>query len=351
MKRKFLPIALALVSSASLFGQSQRMVFVEEFTQASCGPCASANPAFTKLLMDNASKVNFLKYQTSWPGTDPMNKQNPTDVKTRVTYTGADKVGVPYAVQDGAVVKGGGYDGAPAGLTKAKIDAEYAIASPFSMKLDYWFNKANDSIFIKCKITCTQAATMTTPKLQVAMMEKLITFASAPGSNGEKAFEHVMRKMYPDANGSSLATNWTVGQTITLDFKGAIPSYIYKKTEIAAIAWIQDDANKNVKQSIYAPVPTSIPTSVDEEATATLNLNAYPNPSNGAVNINFEAVSSANYSVKIINAIGQVVYEEALSNFKGIYTKQIDIQKYGKGVYMLNIGNGEVQQVQKLVVY
>ena len=161
MKRKFLPIALALVSSASLFGQSQRMVFVEEFTQASCGPCASANPAFTKLLMDNASKVNFLKYQTSWPGTDPMNKQNPTDVKTRVTYTGADKVGVPYAVQDGAVVKGGGYDGAPAGLTKAKIDAEYAIASPFSMKLDYWFNKANDSIFIKCKITCTQAATMT----------------------------------------------------------------------------------------------------------------------------------------------------------------------------------------------
>jgi hypothetical protein len=349
MKRKLLPIAF-LMGSAPVFAQTPRMVFVEEFTQASCGPCAQANPSFTKLLTDNASKVNFIKYQTSWPGTDPMNKQNPTDVATRVTYTGAGSVGVPYAVMDGAVVKGGGYDGAPGGLTQAKITAEAAITSPFEMKLYHQFNAANDSIFITVKVTCTQASTMTTPKLQVSMMEKMITFTTAPGSNGEKAFEHVMRKMYPSASGTAMATTWTVGQTQTFTFKGAIPTYIYKKTEIATIAWIQDDKDKNVKQSVFNPTANSIPTGIADVA-ASINLNAYPNPSNGLMNVYFESASSANYNVRITNAIGQVVYEETLSNFNGIYSKELDLTKYGKGVYVLSVANSAVQQVQKLVVY
>lgn len=350
MKKKLLPIAF-LMGSASVFAQTPRMVFVEEFTQASCGPCAQANPSFTKLLTDNASKVNFIKYQTSWPGTDPMNKQNASEVATRVTYTGAGNVGVPFAVQDGASVQGGGYEGAPGGLTQAKINTEAAIVSPFEMKLYHSFNTANDSIFITCVVTCSQASTMTTPKLQVAMMEKTITFTSAPGSNGEKVFEHVMRKMYPSASGTTMATTWTKGQTQTFTFKGAIPSYIYKKSEIATIAWIQDDKDKNVKQSVYNPVANSIPTGITDVAAASINLNAYPNPSDGLMNVYFESAGSANYSVKITNAIGQVVYEEALSNYSGVYFKQLDLSKYGKGVYVLSVGNSAVQQVQKLVVY
>jgi hypothetical protein len=350
MKRKLLPIAF-LLGSAAAFGQTTRMVFVEEFTQASCGPCASANPSFTKLLVDNASKVNFIKYQTSWPGTDPMNAQNKTDVATRVTYTGAGSVGVPYAVMDGAVVKGGGYDGAPGGLTQAKINTEAAITSPFEMKLYHWFNTANDSIYISCTITCSQDITMTTPKLQVSMMEKLITFSSAPGSNGEKAFEHVMRKMYPSASGTTMPTVWTKGQKQTFTFKGAIPTYIYKKSEIATIAWIQDDNTKNVKQSIFNPTANSIPTGITDVAATSINLNAYPNPSNGLMNVYFESAASANYSVRIMNAIGQIVYEENISNFNGIYSKELDLTKFGKGVYILSVTNSAVQQVQKLAVY
>jgi hypothetical protein len=349
MKRKLLPIAF-LIGSASVFGQSQRMVFVEEFTQASCGPCAQANPSFTKLLTDNASKVNFLKYQTSWPGVDPMNKQNATEVATRVTYTGAGAVGVPFAVQDGISVAGGGYEGAPGGLTQAKINTEAAIASPFDMKLYHSFNTNNDSIFITCVVTCTQATTMTTPKLEVAMMEKTITFTSAPGSNGEKVFEHVMRKMFPGASGATIPTTWTKGQTQTFTYKGVIPTYIYKKTEIATIAWIQDDKDKSVKQSVFNPTANSIPTGIPD-VTASINLNAYPNPSNGFMNVYFESANSANYSVKVMNTIGQVVYEETLPNFNGIYSKELDLTKYGKGIYVLSVTNSAVKQVQKLVVY
>jgi hypothetical protein len=87
----------------------------EEFTNASCGPCASQNPAFDALLSANASKCTSIKYHTNWPGVDPMNAQNPTDVGTRVTYYNV--TGVPYAVMDGSPITGSNYLGAPANLT------------------------------------------------------------------------------------------------------------------------------------------------------------------------------------------------------------------------------------------
>jgi PKD repeat protein len=225
-----------------LSAQTQRMVFYEEFTQASCAPCAAANPAYNALLASNTAKANSIKYQTSWPGVDPMNTQTAAEVANRVSYYAV--TGVPDAIQDGSDYS------SPGNITQSTIDAEYAVASPFSMVLTHWFNAANDSIFINCDITCTQAVTLSTPRVRIAMIEKTITFSSAPGTNGETVFYNVMRKMYPDANGTMVSTGWTVGQKKTLSFKAAIPSYVYNKTQIGTIAWIQDDATKAVQQSV-----------------------------------------------------------------------------------------------------
>ena len=71
MKKISLLASLAF-TGGSLFGQTQRTVFIEEFTQASCAPCAAANPAFNTLLSANTAKAVSIKYQVSWPGTDPM---------------------------------------------------------------------------------------------------------------------------------------------------------------------------------------------------------------------------------------------------------------------------------------
>jgi hypothetical protein len=103
MKKSLLLVAIA-INTGTILAQSQRLVFVEEFTQASCGPCAAANPAFNTLLSANSSKAVSVKYQVSWPGTDPMNAQNPTEVASRVAYYGVS--GVPDARMDGNVVAG-----------------------------------------------------------------------------------------------------------------------------------------------------------------------------------------------------------------------------------------------------
>jgi Secretion system C-terminal sorting domain len=246
--KKITLLAVALASTGLGMAQSQRTVLAEEFTQASCPPCAAQNPAFNALLDLNPTKIVSIKYQTSWPGVDPMNAQNPTDVATRVTYYGVS--GVPDAPMDGVEPAGSSYLGAPANYTQAAIDAEYAVPSPFTLNISHTFSADYDSIFVTCVITASQAYTAAGAlKAHIAMVEKTITFSAAPGTNGETEFYSVMRKMYPSAAGTTLPTTWTMGQTQTISFGAPIPTYVYSKAQISMVAFVQSDGDKAVQQA------------------------------------------------------------------------------------------------------
>jgi len=251
-------ITLLLAAVTMLFtfhanAQSQRLVLFEEFTQASCPPCASTNPGLNAILhaAGNDVKIIPIKYQTSWPGVDPMNAQNATPVQTRVTYYNVG--GVPNGIEDGNV-----YNAQPSTFTQALINSRYAVASPFTMTLSHSFNTTLDSIYVNLDITCTQA-TSGTFKCRVALCEKEIVFCSAPGTNGEMDFSEVMRDMYPSATGTTMATAWTVGQTQNITFAKKVPTYIYDKSTLDVVAFIQDDATKEVKQSAVSfPHPIAL---------------------------------------------------------------------------------------------
>ena len=78
--KKIFTLAFGLGIAAISFGQTQRMVLTEEFTNASCGPCAGQNPAYNELLQANSSKIVAIKYQVNFPGVDPMNAQTQSEV-------------------------------------------------------------------------------------------------------------------------------------------------------------------------------------------------------------------------------------------------------------------------------
>ena len=244
------------------FSQTQRLVLVEEFTQASCGPCASQNPAFNTLLQSgtNPTKAVSLKYQTDWPGYDPMNIQNPTDVQTRVDFYAVS--GVPNASIDGVDIPDdcNAYVGAPACLNQAKIDAAYAIPSPVGMVVTHYLSSDLDSIYIHVDISnATMVSLGMGWKLQVAITEKEINFTSAPGSNGELEFFDVMRKMIPNASGTTLSAIAASGM-VSFDFNVPLPTYIYNYGEIGVVAFVQDDATKTVQQAGLSdpqPIPVN----------------------------------------------------------------------------------------------
>jgi hypothetical protein len=259
MKKTLTLVALAVAGSAA-FGQAQRLVLFEEFTQASCGPCASQNPAFNTLLDANATKAVSIKYQTSWPGFDPMNLHNPTDVATRVSFYGVN--GVPWTAMDGVAPTGSAYAGAPANVTASSINTRYAVASDYSVTVAHQFTANNDSVeFVVYVTNATQnSITNANLKLHLGLVEKAIEFPTAPGNNGETEFYMVMRKMIPDASGTAIPATMASGTPFVFTAKVAVPSYVYKLAEVAMVAWVQDMTTKDVKNAGYsAPQPLNGP--------------------------------------------------------------------------------------------
>ena len=244
---------LVCLFSVAAFGQN-RLVLVEHFTQASCGPCASQNPALKTLLDANATKVVALKYQTSWPGVDPMNAANPTEAAARVQYYGV--TGVPNSVMDGS---GPGSPGTI--VTTTTINNRYNTAAPLNLSASHQWTAGYDSIQIGVYVANAGTATVASGaagslKLHVAVIEEDINYPSAPGSNGETVFYQVMRKMVPDASGTSMADSWTAGQTQMFVFKVAAPSYLANLNKVAVVAFIQDNSNKSVLNAARTSVQT-----------------------------------------------------------------------------------------------
>ena len=245
MKKTYLIISALLALSVAVFGQSQRFVIFEEFTNASCGPCAAQNPAFDALLTANASKCTSIKYHTSWPGTDPMYSQNTTDVNARVSYYSV--TGVPHAVMDGTAVSGGSYLGAPSNVTQAKINAEYAIPSPFELSINQQLSAGNDTLYITMlgKATAPVSGSLVA---HCAVIEKHIHFNSAPGSNGEKDFYNVMKKMLPSASGTNLPSSFQIGDYFVIQFAWKLAN-VYSISELSVVGFIQNSQSKAVYQA------------------------------------------------------------------------------------------------------
>ena len=74
-----------------------------------------------------------------------------------------------------------------------------------------------------------------------------------------------------------------------------------------------------------------------------------PNPSHGAYDVSFVAERKGNYTLRVTNTLGQVVFSEELQGFRGTYSKQIDLSGSGLGIYFLSISSAQEQVVRKLV--
>jgi hypothetical protein len=253
--KKLLLSGILLFSAAGI-ASAQRMMLLEHFTQASCGPCASQNPALKARLDANPGKVVAIKYQTSWPGVDPMNAANPTDAANRVTYYNV--TGVPNSVVDGNA-----YNGSPGGVNQSLIDTRSSGSDAADVDVKYIIidnaDPVSDSMLVTAKVKAISALPAGY-KLRVAAIERQIEFATPPGSNGEKYFESVMKKMLPDGNGTTLpaiAAGDSVSYTFKWSLKRANGSDVYYNLgQAAAVGFVQNDANKQVLGTAYdAPRP------------------------------------------------------------------------------------------------
>lgn len=343
---KKLYITLALASLTAVAGaQSQRLILVEEFTQASCGPCAAANPQFNVLLNANTTKAVSMKYQVSWPGVDPMNAQYP-NVSSRVNYYSVGSV--PYALMDGEATTGSSYTGYPNNLSQADINNEYGLVSPFDLDVSHTLNASQDSVFITIHVTATQAYAISTAlRLHAVLVEKHIHFATAPGSNGEKDFYNVVRKMIPGTGGTGITNNWTVGQSATYTFAVAIPSYIYDVNQLAVVSFIQNSSSRQVEQAAFSSSPVGITSPLSSPAT----INLFPNPASSTAKVSFNLTNSSDVTINIYNQVGMLVRTEKRKMMAaGKQGVDIDVEMLSDGMYIVELIAEETRSTTRLNV-
>lgn len=251
MLKRLLTISLA-VAAVSAQAQAPRTQLYEVFSGENCGPCASANPATHALLTTNSAAIIGLKYQVAIPSAGPIHNQNPTDPNARRTYYGVNSA--PNARHEGQVI-GNGHS---INLTQAIITSRQSVTSPFTIALEHSFNANWDSVFISMTVTAAQVVTAGNWFARIALIERHMNFPTPPGSNGETDFYSVMRKMLPNAAGTSLPATWTNGQAQVITIAAAVPSYIRDIAELGVVAFVQDDISKEIaqaKKSDPLPVP------------------------------------------------------------------------------------------------
>ncbi|MGC6490446.1 MAG: T9SS type A sorting domain-containing protein, partial [Flavobacteriales bacterium] len=86
------------------------------------------------------------------------------------------------------------------------------------------------------------------------------------------------------------------------------------------------------------------------ENSSVANLDVYPNPSRDIFNVTFNSEQAQTIAVKVVNMIGEEMYTEELTEFVGLYEKQIDLSQFSKGVFFLEVKTDTIQFNSKLVL-
>jgi hypothetical protein len=72
--------------------------------------------------------------------------------------------------------------------------------------------------------------------------------------------------------------------------------------------------------------------------------------SDGLVTISFESAINDDFIVTIYNVLTEVIFEEELIQFSGIYEKQINLKNYAKSVYLVKIKSSFTEMNKKLIL-
>lgn len=146
-------------------------------------------------------------------------------------------------------------------------------------------------------------------------------------------------------------TNWVAGNEytlITLQVQNGTSTF-----EIIEDTYTQAN-NGNYYVSLNGADRTGIIYSSSTGVTAGEPLqnavSIIPNPSEGLVQMQFSVEETQDLKIDVVNSLGQSVYTERLSSFKGTYRRELDLKAKGSGVYMVNVSGKEGLRTFRVVI-
>jgi hypothetical protein len=90
--------------------------------------------------------------------------------------------------------------------------------------------------------------------------------------------------------------------------------------------------------------------STDLQDRLITDLLLYPNPTNGAFSLEFDINVVSDYTIRVLNTIGEILYDERINNFSGQYLRSFDFSSYPKSLYFIEITTPVGVLNKKLVI-
>ena len=325
--------------------QSKKVLF-EEFTNASCSPCASNNPFLKSFIESKGDTIVAIMYHTNFPGFDPMHNANPIQVEERRTGYYTDVNAVPWLKGDGDLFP----DIWPFTLANFNnaFDTRKSVIPQLTMSLTDQ-RIPGDSIKATIRINIPATLPSGNYKLRVMAVEGVIEYSTPPGTNGERIFEHVFRKGIPDMNGTLLSTSAGNYEYI----------YTYKKesewqdTSIYTVAFVQNDLG--MKEVLNCASGRTIVTGLNNISSVIPNEFAlhqnFPNPFNPTTTIGFTLPQNRVVRLVVFDVLGKevaTIVNQALN--AGQYEIDFNGDMLSSGVYYYNLIAGNVSISRPMIL-
>ncbi|MDA9266955.1 T9SS type A sorting domain-containing protein [Salibacteraceae bacterium] len=368
-----------------------RTPVLEAFTSSTCGPCTPGNINVGNVLSafpDEYSKVN---YQMSWPGAgDPYFTNEGGD---RRTYY--DVNSVPNIFTDGANgINSNSYTANDFTSAKA-VPAFISMEAEATVNKDVVYAVVNGQLEMESSKWVLNSSSWYTPIIDLpgnlvahhAINEKQ-TFLNVE-SNGETEFEHVMKKMMPDASGeflNAVTANDTVMLTNSHDFVGeyrlsndagdpiihSSEHSVEEFSDLEIVFWIQNPTTGEVWQSYHQDVELTEETSnltvvvEDGDSIYVIGTDSFEmtGTDGSLVPLSVEGTSKASFRV-YPNPAKDMVYISGVEGFanvtvfdvQGRTVKQVStdantlrVSDLNAGMYMIRIENNGVASNTRISV-
>ena len=154
---------------------------------------------------------------------------------------------------------------------------------------------------------------------------------------------------HTDASGSYSFSNLTVGQTYfifpdslnyaTTAFTGI--SLTASAPSVTAASFIQHTISKTI---------TPVATAVENVTAATTSVIAFPNPTMGKLNIQWNAPTAEAATVIVSDVTGREIYSAAINMHQGFGNTQVDLTALNNGLYIVSVKSASVNYSSKIQV-
>ncbi len=319
-------------------GERNKILLIEQFTNSSDAISASVDTTIYKLQEQNRLDVVDIHYHTALGGADPMNAVNTVEPSARRLYYNINSTA--WSVLDGSYFNSTSFL-----VNQNKIDLRILEDNLFDVSTTSVENGG------MLDITTIVKANANFSNLDISAHNVIVEDSvSIAGANGQNLWHGVMHKMMPNAAGTKLQTNWTIGDVDTIRVSWPISGvYNLTNSQLEVVAFVQNNTTKEVYQAANDDTTAALVGRPEVQgAPQPMEFIVFPNPTQGKFTIAMNQFATENSAVRIFDQIGNLVRQESIPYGRGEI--DLDLTNMAQGVYLVNVSNGERAKTKRLVI-